>query len=481
MAKNKVDKNVEDIDKTVKKNVKSQSKKTTKNNKNIKIAKDTRKNNDNKNSFISELKKKISSMLDKNDNKNTKSKKKNNYQKKKQQKNNKKKMVDGKFSLDVLDLLIIVVITAIVSCVLTGFILNKQYRETMNYIDEEVISDEGVKNFLDTYDEIVDNFYKEIDKNKMLEAALEGMLTFLEDKYSIYLDKNETDSLSEMLDGSYEGIGIVAYGNVVYNIYKGSPAEKAGLKVNDEIIEVNGNEINMENFASISDLLTNEKVNIVVVKREGKEMKFEMELSTVNVPTTTSDIITSQDKKKDIGYLALTSFSSHSFEDFQDSLLKLEKDKIDSLIIDLRDNTGGYLNVAEDISSLFLEKGKLIYSLESKDDTKHYKDKDSNSRSYEIVVLVNSNTASAAEILAAALHDSYGAKIVGNTTLGKGKVQTMKYYEDTMVKYTSAKWLRPNGECIDQIGIVPDYEVSLQYTDNIIYDLQLDKAIELLS
>ena len=94
--------------------------------------------------------------------------------------------------------------------------------------------------------------------------------------------------------------------------------------------------------------------------------------------------------------------------------------------------------------------------------------------------MVNSNTASAAEILAAALHDSYGATIVGKTTFGKGKVQTMTHYEDTIVKYTSAKWIRPNGECVDEVGIVPDYEVNLEYGENVIYDRQLDKAIELL-
>ena len=97
------------------------------------------------------------------------------------------------------------------------------------------------------------------------------------------------------------------------------------------------------------------------------------------------------------------------------------------------------------------------------------------------MVLVNANTASASEILAAALHDSYGAEIVGKTTYGKGKVQTVKQYDDSIVKYTSAEWLRPNGECVDEIGIKPDYDVDLEYGQNVIYDLQLDKAIELLS
>ena len=126
-------------------------------------------------------------------------------------------------------------------------------------------------------------------------------------------------------------------------------------------------------------------------------------------------------------------------------------------------------------------KGSVIYSLKNKDEKKVYKDKTKDSRKYKIVVLVNANTASASEILAGALHDSYGAQIVGKTTYGKGKVQTVKQYDDSIVKYTSAEWLRPNGECVDEIGIKPDYDVDLEYGQNVIYDLQLDKAIELLS
>lgn len=403
------------------------------------------------------------------------------YQQRKAKKNKQKRYVNGKFSLDIFDLLIIVVGVAIVSCVFTGFILNYQYQKNYSYVDSSVVSDVKVKEFLETYSEIVDNFYEEVDKDAMIEVALEGMLNFLEDNYSIYLDKNETDSLSESLDGAYEGIGIVAMGNMVYQVYENSPAEKVGIKANDEIININGTEITMENYEQIADLLYKDKENEVKVKRDDEELTFKIKVSEVEIPSVSSDIIVSEDKSKDIGYILLNSFSAHSFEDFQDALMELEDKQIDSLIIDLRGNTGGYLNAATDIASLFLKKGDVIYSLENKNNITTHKDETKESRKYNIVVLVNGNTASASEILAAALKDSYGATIVGKTTFGKGKVQTMKYYEDTMIKYTSAKWLRPNGECVDEVGIVPDYDVDLQYGENVIYDLQLDKAIELLS
>lgn len=396
-------------------------------------------------------------------------------------KNKKRKKFNGTFNVDIFDLLILVVMTAIVSCVLTGIILNYQYRNNVDLKKNEFTSNENLKNFLETYTEIADNYYEEIDEDAMIKAALEGMLGFLEDNYSIYLDKDETDSLSDMLDSSYEGIGIVAQGNVVYDVYKGSPAEKAGIKVSDEIININGTGISMDNFHDITNLLKKDEINKIIVKRNEEELTFKIEIGTINVPTTTSDVIVGKDDKK-IGYISLSSFSSSSFEDFYESLLKMEKDdKINSLIIDLRGNTGGYLNTAFSISELFIKKGEIIYSLESKGKIESFKDQTNDSRNYKIVVLVNSTTASAAEILTSALHDTYGAVVVGKTTYGKGKVQTMKYYEDTMIKYTSAKWLRPNGECIDEIGIKPDYDVDIERVNNVLYDKQLDKAIEILS
>ena len=402
------------------------------------------------------------------------------YQEKKAKKR-KKKFMNGKFSLDVLDLLIVIVVTAIVSCLLTGIILNKQYRKSGILLDDSLSRDANLQNFISTYEEIVNNYYEEVDKEGMIDAATKGMLSYLEDNYSIFLKDGDAESLSETLDGTYEGLGIVEVGNVVFSVYKDSPAEKAGVQPNDEIIEVNGNKVDNKNFLRISEFLDKEKSNEIVVKRDGKEVKFNISFDTVVIPAASSTIIKSKDASRNIGYISLNTFSRLSFEEFEEELMKLEKDSdISSLIIDLRNNSGGYVASAANIASLFLEKDKVIYSLESQDDLKVVKDETKESRDYDVVILVNAQTASAAEMLTAALHDSYGAIVVGEKTYGKGKVQNVKSYDNKIVKYTAAKWLRPNGDCVDGIGIEPDYEVKIEYKNGTFYDKQYDKALELL-
>ncbi len=402
------------------------------------------------------------------------------YEKKKEQKR-KKKFLNGRFSLDLLDILIMIVVTAIVSCLLTGIILNKQYRKSGVLLDSSLQADKSIQEFLNTYEEIVNNYYEEVDKEGMLDAATKGMLNYLQDNYSIFLKDNDAESLSETLDGTYEGIGIVEIGNVVFNVYKDSPAEKAGIKPNDEIVKVNEKEINNKNYNKISEYLYKDKENVIVVKRDGKEKEFKVSFDTIVIPSATSTIIKTKDASANIGYIGLSTFSRLSFEEFEEELMKLEKDSnIQSLIIDLRSNSGGYVASAANIANLFLEKGKTIYTLETQDDKKVVKDETRDSRNYKVVVLVNGNTASAAEILTAALHDSYGATVVGEKTFGKGKVQNVKSFNNKLIKYTAAKWLRPNGECVDGVGISPDIKVSIEYKNGVVYDKQYDKALELL-
>lgn len=390
-----------------------------------------------------------------------------------------RKKFNGILSLDILDLLIVVVVVAIFSCLVTGAILTAKYQKNYSGIDYDIVSDTNLSNFIKTYSEVVDNFYEEVDSQGMIESALDGMMKYLEDNYSIYLNKDDSTSLNETLDSSYEGIGTHALGNVIVNVYKDSPADKAGIKVDDVIVEINGNVIDNKNYYLMSEYLNESgKDNTIVVERKGERITFTLSVATVSIPVVYTKVI--EKNENNIGYLSLSQFSTKSYDEFKKGLESLEDKGITSLIIDLRDNTGGYLNSAKDITSLFIKKGELLYSLQNKDEVKEVKDETKDYREYPIVVLVNNSTASAAEILASALKDTYGATIVGNITFGKGKVQNLLYYGDTMVKYTSAKWLRPNGDCVDGIGIEPDYIENIAVKNNIIYDNQLDKAISLL-
>ena len=183
-----------------------------------------------------------------------------------------------------------------------------------------------------------------------------------------------------------------------------------------------------------------------------------------------------------LGYIYISTFSDTIYDQFRDALNKLEGEGIDNLIIDVRNNTGGYLSETTNIASIFLEKGKVIYSLESKKSKDTYKDETDEKKNYKVVVIINEASASASEILTASLKDSYNATVVGKKSFGKGKVQqTAKLKGGTMYKYTSAKWLRPNGECIDGKGIVPDHEVDLEVNEEgTVVDTQLSKALEIL-
>lgn len=391
-----------------------------------------------------------------------------------------KEAFDGRFRLDILDILIIIVITAIISCVFSGFVLNYQYKKASGYFDKTIIKDENVQKFLSLYSEILSNYYEEVDSEAIMKAAMKGMMSYLEDTYSIYLSDEESDDLNDLLESSYEGIGIVIQTNKIVGVYKNSSAEKAGVLAGDEIVGINGTSITDENYMDIGNYLKKDEDNTLVVRRNGEELSFVVSFSKVTVPTTSSTTMEYNGKK--IGYIQLTSFSTLSLEDFRESLTEVEDAGIQSLIIDLRSNSGGYLKAAYDIASIFTEKGKVIYSLEQKEKVTKFVDETDEKRKYSVVVLVNNSSASASEVLAAALHDSYGATIVGKTTFGKGTVQTIKHLDDdSIVKYTSAKWLRPNGECVNGIGITPDYEVDIEYDNAQIYDKQLDKAIELLS
>lgn len=388
-------------------------------------------------------------------------------------------MKKGK-GFNLMSVVIIICITSLISAITAGIIVTNNY--DLSY--KGLSTDKNLNEFLKAYSNIVNNYYEDIDKEKMLDAAMDAMLNYLGDNYTTYLTKEQRKELEERLAGEYEGLGIKISGREIVEITENSPASEAGLMVGDLFVSVEGTDVTNATSSIISTLIKDDskkEVNIVI-DRSGNQMPFKITKSLI--PTSS---ISYELKENNIGYLKIDIFSRPLTSEIEKALVDMESKGMQKLIIDVRDNTGGYLDSAETTASLFLEKGKLIYSLQDKNGKEDYKDTTETKRDYPIVVLTNHNSASSSEILAAALKDSYNAILVGETSYGKGKVQqTYDIENGGMAKYTSAKWLRPNGSCIDGVGLKPDYEVNIiyDYDENgeiVGYtDTQLNKAIEVI-
>lgn len=386
---------------------------------------------------------------------------------------------------NLVSVIIIICITSIISGITTGIIATNSYKNSTGISYNDLLNDQELSNFLEVYSSILSNYYEDVNKEEMLDSAVDAMLNYLGDTYTSYLNSQEREALEERLKGTYEGIGIKISGNSVYSVIDDSPAQKAGILAGDIIVKVNDTDVTEKSGDEISNLIKKsgkDKVELVIHRNE-TELHFSLNV----VDNIISPAINYKMLDNSIGYIQMELFSKTLSSQVEKAIANLKNQGMQKLIIDLRDNTGGYLESAEETANLFLDKGMLIYSLEDKDDKEDYYDKTNASTDFPIVILINGTSASASEILAAALKDSYGAILVGEKSYGKGKVQqTYQLSDGSMAKLTSAKWLRPNGECIDGIGLIPDYEVSLVQNDNgdggsEMIDTQLSKAIEVIN
>ena len=344
----------------------------------------------------------------------------------------------------------------------------------------------------DVYETLTDNYYDTIDKEKIVEDAISGMVSSVGDVYTSYNDTESTKKFNELVSGVYEGIGCTIQlqedGLKIIDIFDDSPSEKAGLKVNDIILKVDDKEVTQDiNVSSLSEYIKTEAdENItMIISRDGKELTVHLKRDKVETPVVTSAIYEKNDKK--IGYLSISIFSSVAAKQFKKELVALENEGISGLVIDVRGNNGGYLSTVTEIVSQLLPKGKVIYQIEKDGDREVTKDKTSTSRDYPIAVLINGNSASASEILAGAIKESYkDGYVVGTTSYGKGTVQQVKQLEDgSMIKYTVENWLTPLGNWINGVGIEPTdvVEFDASYYDNPVAtnDNQLQRALDLVS
>lgn len=392
-----------------------------------------------------------------------------------------KSIKDKKPTFELWEVLVITLVSSVIMGLSTGYVA---YRSNTKYVNT---GNEYINELVKSYNNITANYYDNIDEKSLVDAAINGMLNYLGDPYTTYLDKTNTNSLTDALAGTYEGIGIEVSKNdnneiEVKTVFDDTPSSEAGLLVGDVILKINEEDVTTKTTTdAVAIIKSSKSSNIKLQIKRNEEIKdIDVVRKELYLPVVSSELLNQNDKN--IGYIAVDKFSETVFEQFSKELNKLEKNSLDGLIIDLRNNTGGFLVGATKMAELFLEKGKVIYSLQSKLDNEVTKDETDEKRDYKVYILVNKSSASASEILAAALKYSYGAKLVGTTTYGKGKVQkTSKLSDGTMYKYTSAKWLTPNGDCIDGIGLSPDLNVELseEYANNMTKenDNQLQMAL----
>lgn len=335
------------------------------------------------------------------------------------------------------------------------------------------------------YQLISKEYFKDVDKGKLLEGAIQGMVSTLEDPYSVYMDKETANQFTQSLESSFEGIGAevrMTNGRVtIVSPFKGSPAEKAGLKPNDQIVSIDGKSIEGLDLYEAVLKIRGEKGTVVEleVMRPGVDNTLKLEVTRDTIPIET--VYSSMEKKggHNIGIIEITSFSEDTAKDFTKQLADLEDKGMDGLIIDVRGNPGGYLKSVEDILRLFITDEKPMVQVENRDGKKERVFTTlEKAKPYPIVGLIDGGSASASEILAGALKEAGGYPLVGVKSFGKGTVQTtMDMKDGSNIKLTVAKWLTPDGNWIHEKGIKPTHEVKQPDFFNV-HPLSVDKPLK---
>jgi len=327
----------------------------------------------------------------------------------------------------------------------------------------------------------------DFDTQKLIYGAISGIVKSLDDPYTVFFTPNQNKEFLEDVGGRFEGVGmeIDIKDNQLQVVapLEGTPAERAGIRAGDKILKIGDRsttDITVEEAVSLIRGKKGTEVTLQIFRKgwdAPKEIKIERDV--IIVPSLKLEF------KDDIAYLKLYQFSENANSDFAKAAAQILNSSANKIVLDLRNNPGGYLEVAQSIAGWFLEKGQVVVIEDFRDEKNELVYKASGNSSlldYPIAVLINQGSASASEILAAALRDSRGIKLVGETSFGKGSVQELVTLTDgSSLKITVADWLTPKGEHIKKVGLKPDFEVKLTEEDAAGgKDPQLEKAIEIL-
>lgn len=379
--------------------------------------------------------------------------------------------------------MIIVLIVSLILGLILGQILLKptvKKEKTLDFCGETEIDK--------VYNILLNEYYENIKKEDLENAAIKGMMDLLNDKYSTYLTIEEQEAFNQLLDGTYHGIGIQMIKEddniIITAVFEDSPASKKGFKPGDIILSIDKEDMTNKELEEVQNTVKSKKGELeFIVLRNNEEKTIKVKSEIISLPSVYKEVYETDNKK--VGYLRVSIFASNTDEQFEEKLQELKKENIKDIIIDLRDNTGGHLDTASNIIDLFLSKDDIMYQIKKDNKITKYKGTKEEEKNLNIVILTNENSASASEILTSALKEQYGATIVGEKTYGKGTVQqAITLQTGAMIKYTTEEWLTPNGNSINNIGIVPDVEIELNESYFETYedkdDNQLQKAISVL-
>lgn len=369
-----------------------------------------------------------------------------------------------------------------------GLILTNINSKVKNAI-QEASDTAKYKELFDVKNAIISNYDGEVEDKVLLEGAIKGMANSLKDPYTIYMTKEEYESYNEHNSGEYVGIGVhigIKDNKVeVVKPMENSPAKKAGIKPEDIIVEIDGQEIkgDIEKASKLIKGKKGEAVNLVIESKDSKEKK---NVKVIRDEIKTEDVIVEM-LSNNIGYIQITGFNEGVTDKLKKGINSLKEKGMKGLILDLRGNPGGYLHEAIGVASQFIKKGETITYTINKYDKKEVKEsKGGVAEGMPLVTLIDGGSASASEVVTGALRDYKVATIVGENSFGKGIVQApIEFSDGSALKVTISKYYTPNGENIHKKGIKPDIVVEIPkevlekpYDRNT--DIQLKKAIEVI-
>jgi len=376
------------------------------------------------------------------------------------------------------------------------FIIKDKYTVTLidkNASDsQEVLGSDSEKKIKQLLGQIDLYYYEDTDTQDLTDGLYKGLFEGLDDPYSVYYTKEEYESMMASTSGSYCGIGAVLSQDAktmqvtVLHVYEDSPAEKAGLKDDDTILKVDDiDATSMELSELVTNIRGDEGSNVhIEVYREGKsdQLEYDIQRAKVEVPTVEYEMM-----ENNIGYIQITEFAEPTEEQFMKAVNALQEQGMQAMVVDLRDNPGGYLTAVTQILDDILPEGITVYTEDKYGKRQNYTSDDEHSMDIPMAVLINENSASASEIFAGAIKDYQYGTLIGTKSFGKGIVQTVKQLNDgSAIKLTTAKYYTPKGNYIHKVGIEPDVELEYEYSGDKdaeydkTKDNQIQKALEVL-